>query len=274
MSDHRQTAGTGLLSAAFSCLPNFQILSENNRMKQNINSVFMGKPGTARFLFCALLLMFCLPFVSQAQDTGSITGTVRDVSGSVVPGADVQVSSAAIGLTRAIATNGDGDYLAGALPAGTYELSVTAKGFKSFTVKGIILQVAEKKRVDVALQLGEISEKVIVEGASVAQVETQSSDLSGVVTGKQIRQLALNGRNFTQLITLIPGVTTASRNSEGAVGGASAINFEVNGGRQEYNNWQIDGANILDTGSNATINVSPNVDAIAEFRVLTSNYGA
>src|SRR6266852_9750912 len=126
MSDHRQTAGTGLLSPAFPCrafqflgLPNFQILSENNRMKQNINSVFMGKPGTARFLFCALLLMFCLPFVSQAQDTGSITGTVRDVSGSVVPGADVQVSSAAIGLTRAIATNGDGDYLAGALPAGT-----------------------------------------------------------------------------------------------------------------------------------------------------------
>ncbi len=136
-------------------------------MKQNINSVFMGKPGTARFLFCALLLMFCLPFVSQAQDTGSITGTVRDVSGSVVPGADVQVSSAAIGLTRAIATNGDGDYLAGALPAGTYELSVTAKGFKSFTARGIILQVAEKKRVDVALQLGEISEKVIVEGVSV-----------------------------------------------------------------------------------------------------------
>src|SRR5260370_19473554 len=197
MSDHRQTAGTGLLSPAFSCwpfqfpgLPNFQILSENNRIKQNINSVntFMGKPGAARFLLCALLVLLCLPFVSQAQDTGSITGTVRDVSGSVVPGADVQVSSSAIGLTRAIATNGDGDYLAGALPACTYELSVTAKGFKSFTANGIILQVAEEKRVDVALHAGEISEKVIVEGASVAQLETQSSDLSGVVTGKEINQ--------------------------------------------------------------------------------------
>src|SRR5260370_4167219 len=117
MSDHRQTTVTGLLSPAFSCcafqflgLPNFQNLSENNRMRQNINSVniLMGKPGTARFLCCALLLMFCLPFVSRAQDTGSVTGTVRDVSGSVVPGADVKVRSAAIGLTRAITTNVDG----------------------------------------------------------------------------------------------------------------------------------------------------------------------
>ncbi len=245
-------------------------------MKQNISSVsiFMGKPGTARFLFCTLLLMFCLPFVSQAQDTGSITGTVRDASGSVVPGADVQVSSAAIGLTRAIATNADGDYLAGALPAGTYELSVTAKGFKSFTAKGIILQVAEKKRVDVALQLGEISEKVIVEGASVAQVETQSSDLSGVVTGKEISQLELNGRSFVQLVALVPGVSNQTGQDFGGVGLNQNISFSVNGGRVEYNNWQVDGGNAMDTGSNGTLNVFPSVDAIGEFRVLTSNYGA
>ncbi len=245
-------------------------------MKQNINSVniFLGKPGTTRFVFCTLLLMFCLPFVSRAQDTGSITGTVRDVSGSVVPGADVQVSSAAIGLTRAIATNGDGDYLAGALPAGTYELSVTAKGFKSFTARGIILQVAEKKRVDVALQVGEISEKVIVEGASVAQVETQSSDLSGVVTGKEISQLELNGRSFVQLVALVPGVSNQTGQDFGGVGLNQNISFSVNGGRVEYNNWQVDGGNAMDTGSNGTLNVFPSVDAIGEFRVLTSNYGA
>jgi Carboxypeptidase regulatory-like domain/TonB-dependent Receptor Plug Domain len=237
-------------------------------------SVLDTKWRYLRLLSCALLVLFFAPPLMRAQDTGSITGTVHDVSGSVILGAEVKVSSPAIGLAREITTNSEGDYLAGGLPAGTYEVTVTAKGFKSFSAKNIILQVAEKKRVDVTLQLGEISEKVVVEGTNVAQVETQSSDLSGVVTGKQISQLELNGRNFTQLITLVPGVTNASRNSEGAVGGASAINFEVNGGRQEYNNWQVDGANILDTGSNATINVSPNVDAIAEFRVLTSDYGA
>jgi hypothetical protein len=245
-------------------------------VKEELSSPFSfrGKTGIACLLLSALLVMLFVPFSADAQDTGSITGTVSDVSGSVIPDAEVKVSSPAIALARTITTNSEGDYLAGGLPAGTYEVTVTAKGFKSFSAKNIIVQVAEKKRVDVSLQLGEISEKVVVEGTSVAQVETQSSDLSGVVTGKQISQLELNGRNFTQLITLVPGVTNASRNSEGAVGGASAINFEVNGGRQEYNNWQIDGANILDTGSNATINVSPNVDAIAEFRVLTSNYGA
>ena len=230
--------------------------------------------GIVFILLCSVLVLLCLPFAAQAQDTGSITGTVRDVSGSVVPGADVKVSSAAIGLTRAMATNGDGDYLAGGLPAGTYELSVIAKGFKSFTVKGIILQVAEKKRVDVALQLGEVSEKVIVEATSVAQVETQSSDLSGVVTGKEISQLELNGRSFVQLVALVPGVSNQTGQDFGGVGLNQNIAFSVNGGRTEYNNWQVDGGNAMDTGSNGTLNVFPSIDAIGEFRVLTSNYGA
>src|SRR5260370_4893022 len=223
---------------------------------------------------CALLALLCIPLTSLAQDTGSITGTVRDVSGSVVPGADVQVSSAAIRLTRTITTNSDGDYLAGALATGTYEISVTAKGFKSFTAKGIILQVAEKKRLDVPLQLGEISEKVIVEGVSVAQVETQSSDLSGVVTGKEISQLELNGRSFVQLVALVPGVSNQTGQDFGGVGLNQNISFSVNGGRVEYNNWQVDGGNAMDTVSTGTLNVFPIVDAIGEFRVLTSNYGA
>jgi carboxypeptidase family protein/TonB-dependent receptor-like protein len=232
------------------------------------------KHQVLRLLFCALLALLCTPFIARAQDTGSITGTVRDVSGSVIPDAEVKVSSAAIALTREITTNSEGDYLAGALPAGTYEISVTAKGFKSFTAKGIILQVAEKKRVDVALQLGEITEKVIVEGTSVAQVETQSSDLSGVVTGKEISQLELNGRSFVQLVALVPGVSNQTGQDFGGVGLNQNISFSINGGRNEYNNWQVDGGNAMDTGSNDTLNVFPNIDAIAEFRVLTSNYGA
>jgi carboxypeptidase family protein/TonB-dependent receptor-like protein len=223
---------------------------------------------------CALLVMLFLPLAGLAQDTASITGTVRDASGAVVPDATVIVTSAAIGLTRSTATNSEGDYLAGALPAGTYDLSVTAKGFKSFSAKGIVVNVAEKSRVDVTLQLGEVSENVVVEGTNVAEVETQTSDLSGVVTGKEISQLELNGRDFTRLVTLVPGVSNQTGRDTGQVGLNGNISYSINGGREEYNNWQIDGANNMDTGSNDTLDVFPNLDAIAEFRVLTSNYSA
>ena len=245
-------------------------------MKRNANSVSISraKPGIAHLLLCALLLMLCLPFAANAQDSGSVTGTVRDTSGAVVPNAQVKFTSSAIGVTRSTTTNDDGDYLAGALPPGSYDLSVTAKGFKAFQAKKIIVRVAEKARVDVTLQVGEMTENVVVEGSNVAQVETQSSELSGVVTGKEISQLELNGRNFTQLVTLVPGVSNQTGQDESQVGLNGNISYSINGGRGEYNNWQVDGANNMDTGSNNTLDVFPSVDAIAEFRVQTSNYSA
>jgi hypothetical protein len=247
-----------------------------NSMKVTNFSVFISKakPGTLHFFLCALLLMLCLPFAAQAQDSGSITGTVRDTSGAVVPDAEVKLTSAAIGITRTSATNGDGDYLAAVLPPGVYDMTVTAKGFKVYQAKKIIVRVAEKGRVDVTLEVGQLTENVVVEGSNVAQVETQSSELSGVVTGKEISQLELNGRNFTQLVTMVPGVSNLTGQDESQVGLNGSISFSVNGGRGEYNNWQIDGANNMDTGSNATLNTYPSVDAVAEFRVQTSNYSA
>src|SRR6267143_2995130 len=230
--------------------------------------------GTACIFSCTLLALLCLPSAARAQDTGSITGTVRDSSGAVVPDAEVKLTSGAIGLTRPMTTNGDGDFLAAALPPGTYDLLVTAKGFKTFEAKGIIVRVAQKARVDVTLQVGQVSENVVVEGSNVAQVETQSSDLSGVVTGKEITQLELNGRSWVQLVALVPGVSNQTGQDFGGVGLNQNINFSINGGRGEYNNWQVDGANAMDTGSNGTLNVFPSVDAIGEFRVMTSNYGA
>lgn len=208
------------------------------------------------------------------QGTGSITGTVRDSSGGVVPSAEVVVSNPAVGLNRTTTSNAEGDYLAAGLPAGSYDLSVTARGFKVVEAKGIIVRVAEKARVDVTLEVGQVTENVVVEGSRVAQVETQSSDLSGVVTGKEISQLELNGRDFTRLVTLVPGVSNQTGRDAGQVGLNGNISYSINGGREEYNNWQIDGANNMDTGSNDTLDVFPNVDAIAEFRVLTSNYSA
>src|SRR5262249_6959749 len=222
-------------------------------------------------LGAVLILSAC---TALAQDTASITGTVRDPTGAIVPGAEVKLANTSISVTRAATTNADGAYLASGLPAGKYDLSVKAKGVKVYQAQGVVLEVAEKARVDVTLQVGQVSETVTVSGESVAQVETQTSDLSGVVTGTQISQLELNGRSFTKLITLVPGVSDQTGFDDGRVGLDANVSFSVNGGRTEYNNWQVDGANNMDTGSNATLDVFPNNDSIAEFRVFTSNYSA
>jgi hypothetical protein len=220
----------------------------------------------------SLVLLLCA--AALAQDTGSITGTVKDPSGAAIAGVAVVVSSSDHGITRSTVTNSSGDYNESGLPGGTYDVIVTASGFKKFQAKAVKLDVAEKARVDIAMQVGTASTEVVVEGTSVAQVETQSSDLAGTVTGKEISQLELNGRNFTQLATLTPGVTNQTGQDEGTVGVYGSVSFSMNGGRVEYNNWELDGGDNMDNGSNGTLNVYPSIDAIQEFKVLTSNYGA
>ncbi len=151
---------------------------------------------------------------------------------------------------------------------------VTAAGFKKFEAKGVVVQVAQKARVDVAMQVGAASTQVTVEGSAVTQVETQSSDLGGTVSGKEISQLQLNGRNFTQLAGLVAGVSNQSGQDDAGVGVGGNVSFSINGGRTEYNNWELDSGDNMDNGSNTTLNVYPSLEAIAEFKVLTSNYGA
>jgi carboxypeptidase family protein len=209
-----------------------------------------------------------------AQDTASITGTVTDPSGAAVKGAQVRVSSPGRGIDHTVPTNDSGDYLVAGLPPGPVDVEVMAQGFKKFEAKAVILRVGQKARTDITLQVGASNTVVEVEGAAVAQVETQSSDLTGTVTGKQITQLELNGRNFTQLVTLVPGVSNQTGQDEGTVGVYGNVAFSVNGGRTEYNNWELDGGDNMDNGSNETLNVYPSLEAIAEFKVLTSNYGA
>ncbi|MGH9398361.1 MAG: carboxypeptidase regulatory-like domain-containing protein [Terriglobia bacterium] len=206
--------------------------------------------------------------------TSSITGTVTDSSGAVIPGAAVTVSDTAQGVTRKMTTNSAGNYLVSAIPSGTYNLTIEAKGFKMYQATGIVLQASQKIRADATLQVGAVSTEVTVQGTNIGQVKTQTSDLGGTITGRQITQLELNGRNFTQLINLVPGVSNQTGQEEGTVGVYGSVSYSINGGRIEYNNWEVDGVSILDGGSNGTINVYPSVDAIAETRVLTSNYGA
>ncbi|MGA8594497.1 MAG: carboxypeptidase regulatory-like domain-containing protein [Bryobacteraceae bacterium] len=222
----------------------------------------------------ALVVVFLGSAIGALAQESSITGSVRDSGGAVIPNATVAITNVEQAFTRTAISNASGDYLVSGLPAGTYDITVKAPGFEQFQVKGLVLRVAEKARADAPLTVGQISTEVTVAGIQAAQVQTESAELSGVITNKQIDQLVLNGRNFTQLVTLIPGVSNQTGQDEGTVGVYGSVAFSVNGGRTEYNNWELDGGDNMDNGSNGTLNTYPNVDAIAEVKVLTSNYGA
>ncbi len=225
-----------------------------------------------RWLIVSVLAL--TPSIALAQDTALLTGAIRDPSGAVVSGAGVTVKNRANGLVRELNTNSSGEYLAAALPPGQYDVTVTAPGFRRFQAENVTLRVAQKARIDVTLQVGSVASQVTVQGEGLAQVNLESSELAGTITSKELTQLQLNGRNFTQLVTLVPGVSNQTGQDEGTVGVQGNVNYSINGGRIENNNWEVDGGDIMDNGSNETLNVYPSIEAIAEVRVLTSNYGA
>jgi hypothetical protein len=232
------------------------------------------KMRMAKFALLAAGWLLLLSAVGKAQDTASLTGTVRDGSGAVIAGAEVTVKNTANGMRRALKTNAAGEYVAAGLPPGLYDITARSAGFRNYQATGVVLRVAQNARIDVTLQVGNAHDEVTVRGEGLAQVDTESSQLGGTITGKELVQLQLNGRNFTQLITLVPGVSNQTGQDEGQVGAAGSVSYSVNGGRTEYNNLEVDGGDMMDNGSNFSLNVYPSVEAIEEVQVLTSNYGA
>ena len=198
------------------------------------------------------------------QDTASLTGTITDVTGAMVTDAQVTVSNLAAGLRRVTRANTAGEYLVSGLPPATYDIEISAPRFARFNAKNVVLGVAQKARLDAKLQVGTASFQITVKGGGVVRVENQSSELGGTITSREITQLQLNGRDFAELITLVRGVSNQSLEDQG-IGFPS---FSINGGRLEYNNWELDGGDMLDNGSNTSLNVSPSIDAISEVRVL------
>ena len=202
-------------------------MKENSELSNRRKNIL----GAAWLWFGVLIFALALPLASPAQDTGYISGTVTDKSGAAVVGAEVALSNSAGSLTRTTTTNADGAYVIAGLPGATYNLTVTAKGFQKYSARGVVLDVAQKSRIDIQLTVGAVTEVIEVTGEAVAQVETTSSALSSTITGKQIDHLMLNGRNFTQLVTLSPGVVNQNGSDEGKVGVSNDIAYSMNGGR-------------------------------------------
>ncbi|WP_317891731.1 TonB-dependent receptor [Acidicapsa acidisoli] len=226
--------------------------------------------------FCVLFscLFLWIPSRLSAQQSGAINGSITDGSGAAIPNAEVTLTETLQGTVIKAIANTTGDYDFPALQAGTYMLQVTAPGFETYEAKDIILRVSQTERVDVKMTVGAVTSAVEVEANEMGTVQTESAELSGTITATQITQLVLNGRDFSQLVTLTPGVVNQTGRDEGAGGHVGNVQFSMNGGRVEYNNWELDGATIMDNGSNNNLNVYPGIDAIAETEVLTSNYGA
>src|SRR5215472_9195931 len=154
-----------------------------------------------RLPLLGLLLWMILTVAAVGQESATLTGTVTDSTGAAIPGAKIALRSTEHGIDRTTSSNAQGEWALPAVPPGAYDLTVNATGFKKYEARGVILRVAQKARVDIAMQVGAATSEITVEGSTVARVDTQSSEVSGVVTGKEISQLQLNGRNFTQLVT-------------------------------------------------------------------------
>jgi len=212
----------------------------------------------------------------QADKTGSIAGTLQDNTAAVVPGITITAIDEK-GVPRTAVTDEKGEYVFGGLLPGTYTVSLTLPGFQEFHSKGVSVTAGQTTRVNITLAIAEVSEKVKVEGNTVTQIEQQSSELSGTITSNELATLMLNGRNFTQLIALTPGASNQTGQDEALVGVKGSVKYSVNGGRVEYNAYEMDGADILNAsinGSNSTLIVYPSLDAVDSLQVLTSNYGA
>lgn len=222
-------------------------------------------------LLCLSTVALCTAFVANAQENAELTGTVKDPSGAVVPNAKVTLTNVSTAEVRAGTTNGAGLYDFPALHNGTYNLKVTASGFEAYDKTGISMDVAATVREDVTLSLGASTTTVTVQ-ANALHLQTDTNEVSNLITGQQLTEIGTNGRSMISLATLGTGVSAdiPSFNGVSAQGSTESISF--NGTRPGHNNWLIDGGEVYDRGSGGRPDVMPSPDVLAEFQTLDSNY--
>jgi carboxypeptidase family protein len=209
---------------------------------------------------------------------GTILGTVTDVTGAWVSGATVKVKNVDTGLERTTQTSADGSYNVPELPIGNYSVAITQSGFQTSVTSGVVVTVASERRVDAVLKPGQVSERIEVSGEQLPQVETTNDTLGGVLTQDTVKDLPINGRDYTKLIYLNPGVAGSPdqiTDSPGSFG-----EFSMNGARGRSNNYLLDGTDMNDGYRNdpainqggvfATPSAILPIDAVSDMRVLSN----
>ncbi|MGC2604093.1 MAG: TonB-dependent receptor [Silvibacterium sp.] len=222
-------------------------------------------------VFVVALITLLFVAIAGAQENAGISGVVTDQSGAAVPGATVTVTHGATGTVHSTLSDSNGLFNFSELQIGTYDLKVAASGFKTYTQAGLVLNEAQTLRANAKLEVGAASQTITVR-ANALQTQAETSEVSSLISGQQVLQLATNGRNVMSLTTLGTGVTNTLPSFNGVTAQGSSAEINFNGSRYDHNNWMVDGGEIYDRGSGGKLGVAVSPDALAEFQVLSSNY--
>jgi hypothetical protein len=210
---------------------------------------------------------------AQSVGTSTIKGIVTDPSGAAIHNATVTATDKSRNIPHIIKTDASGGYVFSNMLIGDYQISVESTGFKKLVQESVHLDTDSITTVDVVLQLGATQESVAVTAAP-PQLQTENGELGNLITGAQLSELSLNGRNFSQFLTLSPGVASTQTGRRMGVGQEGNLLMSINGGRVNSTKFTYDGVLAMDTGGNRGLNLFPPMDAIAEVQVKTSNFAA
>src|SRR5215467_3093805 len=249
---------------------------------QAVNLLKQGESMSRFVLRILVAIILAAPGFAKAYaqpNNGQISGQVTDPQGLAVARIKLTLVNLEAGTPAETEADDAGRYQFTGLPAGRYKIVVETEGFNPFTSDEISLSAGQSVVFEVKLTVAQEKTSVTVEGGGAGQIETSNAEVSGTLNETEVKTLALNGRIAYQLIALVPGVSNQTGQDEGRTGVAGSAKYSVNGGRVEYNIFEVDGTDVLNNGINAarganTFVVNPSVDAIGEMRVLTSNYGA
>ena len=221
------------------------------------------------------LLILLLATTAVASVTGSISGTISDPAGAVIPGASVIAVNHGTAVRHDVVSDQKGFYSFLALPVGTYAVSVHKAGFKETREPGIVIDANSAVRVDVRLEVGAVVEHMTV-SSSAAQVETTNTQMGEVIGSSKMESLPLNGRSYTDLLALQPGVAPETSGEYAPLSPSGSLNagsLSVSGQRETANGFMVNGGNVNE-GVNQTTAIVPNLDSIEEFRIITNNFDA
>src|SRR4026209_1599179 len=226
-------------------------------------------------IFLLLFLALAIPVRGQTP-SGEISGTVVDASGLPVPGVTITLSNVATNVVRTVQTNESGLYVITAIPPGTYDMKAELSGFGTVERKAILVQVGNAHRIPFTLQVGDLSETIVVQAHSPL-VQPENTAISTVIENRAIMELPLNGRNYLQLASLIPGATTngpsSSQGKQRMGGQRNSFALNVAGQRIHFNHYSLDGVENTDLNFNSYM-LLPSVDALEEFKVESGIFGA
>jgi hypothetical protein len=223
-------------------------------------------------VLAAVSVMFLVPLSFAQQTTGDINGAVTDSTGAPLPGASLTLTEQATGAARKTTSDAQGNFSFLQVPVGTYSITGTRDGFKTVSQKGVEVHVATVTNATLQLPVGSATEVVNVE-AQALSLNTENGEVGGVMLANQVSQLPLNGRNFIELTTLMPGAAVGGGFDNKQKGLLAGVDISFSGAPANANAWQVNGSNNNDEGSQRTILIYPSVDSIQEFKILRNSYG-